>query len=204
MVAGFFSELARRALVLSGLALFLEVLLPKGSLRKYARLVLGVMLAGAFIEPLAALLPGEAVVSASIFTDLPQADSRVNGYSDNTEEIIEAGSRLAEQAEAEAADALAADLERQITAFISQQADVAGCEVAVQFDAGDADGAAAASTGNNWGRVFIMLSVNEDAAGVAEEVAAKIKTNVAAFYDLSEAAVRVSLVKYGGDAAAGQ
>lgn len=196
IAAEFLSELARRALVISGLALFLEVLLPKGSLRKYARLVLGIMLVGALAEPVLDFLPGKAAISAGIFADVP-------GPADNTEEIIAAGGRLAEAAEAEAAEALAGDLSREIESLVMMQGSVADCEVSVEFADGDFDGAAAAGTGNNRGRVFIMLSVNENAAAQAAEVEQRVKDNVASFYGLPAEAVRVSVLKYGEKRTAG-
>lgn len=197
MLTELFCELARRALVLSGMAVLLEVVLPKGSLRKYARLVVGIMLVGALIEPVADILPGGAAVSATVFSDMTGGASRA----DNTEEIIAAGSSLAAAAENDAKKQLAADLEKQIGVFVRQKSEVTDCEVEVSFAEGDSDGAATVSTGGGWGSVLVMLSVSEQAAPAAEDIAAAVQNDVAAFYDLPAESVRVSVSKYGDDRA---
>ena len=176
------SAVARQALVLCGLALFLEVLLPNGGMKKTARLVMGLLVLGALLTPVAALYDEGVAVTANIF--LPPQD--------NTEEIIAAGGRLAGRAADEAAESLAADIERQLSKFVALQNGVADCEVQVQLASEDL----AVDQGHNWGRVTILLSVDER-QGDAAEIAAKVRQSVAAFYDLSEAEVRVSVIEYG-------
>lgn len=177
-----FSSVARQALVLCGLTLFLEVLLPQGGMKKTARLVMGLLVLGALLTPMAALYDEGVAVTADIF--LPPQD--------NTEEIITAGGRLAGQAADKAAESLAADIERQLSKFVALQDGVTDCEVEIQLMSGDL----AEDLGYNWGRVTILLSVDEQQGGAAE-IADKVRQSVAAFYDLSEAEVRVSVVEYG-------
>lgn len=187
MVADFFAELARRALTVSGLAVLLSVILPKGGMRDCARLVLGVMLVASLLDPVLALLvsSGESArVSAEIFTDWGAVGRNT------TDEIIEAGGRIAEGARGKEQERMAEDLERQIAALICRDETIDKCEVTVEF----ADEVAAVSGGsNNWGRVFIVLSVSGAAAA---DVADRVVGEVAAFYGLSEEAVRVSVVEY--------
>lgn len=186
MVAEFFAELARRALTVSGLAVLLSVILPKGGMRDCARLVLGVMLVASLLEPVLALVSsGESArVSAEIFTDWGAVGRNT------TDEIIEAGGRIAEGARGKEQERMAEDLERQIAALICRDETIDKCEVTVEF----ADEVAAVSGGsNNWGRVFIVLSVSGAAAA---DVADRVVGEVAAFYGLSEEAVRVSVVEY--------
>lgn len=185
MVAEFFAELARRALAISGLAVLLSVVLPKGGMRDCARLVLGVMLVASLLQPILDVFSRDVGghISAEIFTDWG-ATGR-----DDTAEIIAAGGRIAEGAEAQAREQLAADLERQIAALVCRDGAVKDCEVDVEV----ADEVAAVSAGgNNWGQVFIVL----DMQGASVDVVDKIAADVAAFYDLSTSAVRVSVMEY--------
>lgn len=198
MVVEWFSELARRVLALSGVAVLVGVLLPKGGMRACVRLVLGVMLIAILVEPLVDLFPSDTRVSAAIFENFGG-----NNYHDNTEEIIAAGSDLGKAAELQAKGKMAEDLARQIDVFVCSQADVADCTVTVEFMDEDSEAASSGfydvtkAASNNWGRVFIMLSVDERAADVADDVAERVCDRVAAFYDLPMEDVRVSLVKFG-------
>lgn len=176
------SAVARQALVLCSLALFLEVLLPNGGMKKTARLVMGLLVLSALLSPVAALYDEGVAVTANIF--LPPQD--------NTEEIIAAGGRLAGRAADEAAVNLAADIEQQLSKFVALQNGVADCEVQVQLASEDL----AADQGHNWGRVTILLSIDERQSDAAE-ITVKVRQSVAAFYDLSEAEVRVSVIEYG-------
>ena len=53
-------EVCRQLLVLAGLSLFLEVLLPSGSLKKYTQFVMGLLLVAAMLNPLLGLTRGLA------------------------------------------------------------------------------------------------------------------------------------------------
>ncbi len=170
---------ARQALILAGLALFLEVLLPQGQIKKYARLVLGLLLAGALLSPFWAHAPG--AVSAAIFVAPP----------DNTEAILAAGSDLSRRAEEAAQKELAAEVERQLAAFVTLREGVAAADVEVEL--AEASGQ---ELGHNWGRVVILLNVAETAAAPPQEIAAAVRRSVAAFYDLDESAVQVSVAAY--------
>ncbi|HIU10733.1 MAG TPA: stage III sporulation protein AF [Candidatus Avidehalobacter gallistercoris] len=172
------TAVTRQALILSGLALFLEVMLPAGQVKKYARLVMGLLLAGALLAPLCDMRGG--AVSASIFVAPP----------DNTEAIIAAGSNLSEQAEREAEQELVAEVEQQLTAFSELQEGVVKAEVNVELAEGNE------MPGHNWGRVVILLSVADGENVQAQAIADSVKRSVAAFYDLDENAVQVSVASY--------
>lgn len=172
------TAVTRQVLILSGLALFLEVLLPAGQIKKYARLVMGLLLAGALLAPACDM--GGGAVSAAIFVAPP----------DNTEAIIAAGTDLSEQAEVEAEQELAAEVAQQLAAFSELQEGVKNAEVTVEL----ADGSE--MSGHNWGRVVILLSVADEQAAEAQAVAASVRRSVAAFYDLEESAVQVSVASY--------
>ncbi len=189
-MASFFAGIARQALAISGLAILLEVLLPKGNIQKCARLVLGVMLVSTFMQPVFNLLPTDGVVTAAVFTD-----TGGRAPADDTAEIIAAGGRLAGAATEQVCSELADDMALQIKKLVCAQAAVADCTVEVNVAADD--GAVLASTGNNAVDVAIMLSISDNAAAAADEVAEAVKADVAAFYGLPTAAVRVSVVEYG-------
>lgn len=186
-MAEFLAELARRALVLSGLAVLLDVVLPQGSMRRLSRLVLSMLLLAAFIEPVVQAVGGADVanVSATVFA----GDGRYAGR-DNTEEIIEAGARLAAGANEEALANLAHNMEQEIAEYVREQAGVS-CRVEVELGAD----AVAASSGDAGG-VLVLLAVDEAAAQV-DDLRGQVAARVAACYGLSAGDVRVSLVKYG-------
>ena len=52
------TEVCRQILILAGLSLFLEVLLPGGSLKKYTQFVMGLLLVAALLNPLLGLTRG--------------------------------------------------------------------------------------------------------------------------------------------------
>lgn len=185
-MAEFLAELARRALVLSGLAVLLDVVLPQGSMRRLSRLVLSMLLLAAFIEPVVGAVGAADVakVSAAVFVDGA-------GQYDNTDEIIEAGARLAAGANEEALANLAHNMEQEIAEYVREQSGL-NCRVEVQLGAD----AVAASSGDYAGGVLVLLAVDEAAAQV-DDLRRQVAARVAACYGLSAGDVRVSLVKYG-------
>lgn len=193
----FFAELARRTLVISGLAVLLEVVLPKGHMKRCTQLVMGVLLLATFIEPVVEILPQkqEVLVAATIFTDI------AGDRQDNTEEIIAAGSQFRTMNESEVKEDMAEELSQQIRDLVRENVNVEDCRVEVSFaedvSEGMAEGAALASTGYAWGQVAIMLAVESEVDEVAAKLAEEVKDKVAVAYDLPGEAVSVSWVVYG-------
>ncbi len=104
------TEVCRQVLVLAGLSLFLEVLLPGGNLKKYTQFVMGLLLVAALLNPLLGLTRGLAPeVKASVFSDMQQI---LSGQADTTEQIVTAGSNLADGVRAQAAQELASGQEQ--------------------------------------------------------------------------------------------
>ncbi len=189
------SEICRQLLMLAGLSLFMEVLLPGGELKKYAQFVMGLLVVAALLNPLLGLTKGLAPdVVAKVFMDTfaeaAQADIR-----DNTDDIITAGSSLDSSAQIVAAQQLADSLERQIASLCSLAAGVEDSRVQVELN--DDITAGSGGVGHNWGRVIIVLTVAADAQTEKETVCREIRQTVADFYDIEPGAVQVSVAEYG-------
>lgn len=186
-------EVCRQLLVLAGLSLFLEVLLPSGSLKKYTQFVMGLLLVAAMLNPLLGLTRGLAPeIKASVFTDM----QRLLADDGQTEQIVAAGSNLASGARAQAAQELAAGLEKQIASLVGLADGVEACTVEVNLDADLLYEAAEADSWHNWGQVIIVLTVEEARQAQAEGISRTVRQTVADFYDIDAAAVQVSVASF--------
>lgn len=191
-------EVCRQLLVLAGLSLFLEVLLPGGSLKKYTQFVMGLLLVAAMLNPLLGLTRGLAPqIKASVFTDM-QRLLAADGAEGQTEQIVAAGSNLATGARAQAAQELAAGLEKQISSLVGLAEGVEACTVEVNLAADMLYEAAEADSWHNWGQVIIVLTVEEARQAQAEAISRTVRQTVADFYDIEAAAVQVSVASFGG------
>lgn len=190
------TEVCRQILILAGLSLFLEVLLPGGSLKKYTQFVMGLLLVAALLNPLLGLTRGLAPeVQASVFGDMQQI---LSGQSGNTEQIIAAGSNLADGARAQAAQELAGGLERQIASLVNLAAGVEDCAVEVNLNADLLYDTAEPGSWHNWGQVIIVLTVEQARQEQADNIGRAVRQTVADFYDIEPAAVQVSIASYRG------
>ena len=188
------TEVCRQVLVLAGLSLFLEVLLPGGSLKKYTQFVMGLLLVAALLNPLLGLTRGLAPeVKASVFSDMQQI---LSGQADTTEQIVTAGSNLADGVRAQAAQELANGLERQIASLVGLAAGVENCTVEVSLNADLLYDAAEQGGWHNWGQVIIVLTVEQARQEQAENIGRAVRQTVADFYDIEPAAVQVSIANY--------
>ncbi len=139
-----------------------QVLLPSGSLKKYTQFVMGLLLVAAMLNPLLGLTRGLAPeIKASVFTDM----QRLLADDGQTEQIVAAGSNLASGARAQAAQELAAGLEKQIASLVGLADGVEACTVEVNLDADLLYEAAEADSWHNWGQVIIVLTVEEARQG---------------------------------------
>ena len=189
------SELCRELLVLAGLSLFMEVLLPVGELKKYAQFVMGLLVVAAMLNPLLGFTKGLAPsIAAEVFTDRlgAELEKELSGRQDNTQQIIAAGSSLDDSARIAAAQQLTDSLERQIGSLCSLAIGVEGSQVQVELN----EAALAGDGGHNWGRIIIVLTVASDAAVDKEAICREIRQTVADFYDIELAAVQVSVAEY--------
>lgn len=188
------TEVCRQVLVLAGLSLFLEVLLPGGNLKKYTQFVMGLLLVAALLNPLLGLTRGLAPeVKASVFSDMQQI---LSGQADTTEQIVTAGSNLADGVRAQAAQELASGLERQIASLVGLAAGVENCTVEVSLNADLLYDAAEQGGWHNWGQVIIVLTVEEARQAQAEGISRTVRQTVADFYDIEAAAVQVSVASF--------
>lgn len=190
-------EVCRQLLVLAGLSLFLEVLLPGGSLKKYTQFVMGLLLVAAMLNPLLGLTRGLAPeIKASVFTDMRRLLT-VDGVDSQTEQIVTAGSNLAAGARAQAAQELADGLEKQISSLVGLTDGVEACTVEVNLAVDQLYEEAEADSWHNWGQVIIVLTVEEARQAQAEGISRTVRQTVADFYDIEAAAVQVSVASFG-------
>ncbi len=187
------SEVCRQVLVLAGLSLFLEVLLPGGNLKKYSQFVMGLLLVAALLNPLLGLGRGLAPeIKASVFRDMRQ----LLAEDGTTQQIITAGSNLAEGAKSQAAQELAQGLERQIASLIGLAEGVADCTVEVDLNADLLYDTAGQEGWHNWGQVIIVLTVEQARREQTEGICRQVRQTVADFYDIDPAMVQISVASY--------
>jgi len=187
------TEVCRQVLLLAGLSLFLEVLLPGGNLKKYTQFVMGLLLVATLLNPLLGLTRGLAPeIEASVFRDMRQLLDDKGGAADATERIITAGSNLADGAKAQAAQELASGLERQIASLAGLAPGVEDCAVEVNllYDLAEQN------SWHNWGQVVIVLTIEQSRLAQAESIGQQVRQTVADFYDIEPAAVQVSVAGY--------
>lgn len=190
-------EVCRQLLVLAGLSLFLEVLLPGGNLKKYTQFVMGLLLVAAMLNPLLGLTRGLAPeIKASVFTDMRRLLT-VDEVDSQTQQIVAAGSNLAAGARAQAAQELADGLEKQISSLVGLTDGVEACAVEVNLAVDQLYEAAEADSWHNWGQVIIVLTVEEARQAQAEGISRTVRQTVADFYDIEAAAVQVSVASFG-------
>ena len=193
-------EVCRQLLVLAGLSLFLEVLLPGGNLKKYTQFVMGLLLVAAMLNPLLGLTRGLAPeIKASVFTDMRRllTVDGVDEVDSQTQQIVAAGSNLAAGARAQAAQELADGLEKQISSLVGLTDGVEACAVEVNLAVDQLYEAAEADSWHNWGQVIIVLTVEEARQAQAEGISRTVRQTVADFYDIEAAAVQVSVASFG-------
>ena len=191
------TEVCRQVLLLAGLSLFLEVLLPGGNLKKYSQFVMGLLLVATLLNPLLGLTRGLAPeIEASVFRDMRQLLAGDDKDS-STEQIITAGSNLADGAKAQAAQELASGLERQIASLVGLASGVEDCTVEVNLYADLLYDTGEQNSWHNWGQVIIVLTIEQSRLEQAENIGSQVRQTVADFYDIEPAAVQVSVASYG-------
>lgn len=186
------ASVCRQVLVIAGLSLFLDVLLPGGSFRKYTQFVMGLLLVAVLLNPLLGIAGQDLPqVTAGVF-------SSVAFPPDNSGEIIAAGAGMTADAVSQAEVELADSLARQIRSLIVLTDGVEDGRVEVQLS----DEALLADhwTGDahNWGQVVIVLTVAADRAAEGAALCSSVRRSVADFYDIDENMIQVSLASYGG------
>lgn len=182
------SAVCRQLLIIAGLSLFLDVLLPGGTFRKYTQFVMGLLMVVVLLNPLLGLAGyGLPQVTAGVFSSIsPQ---------DNSAGIIAAGAGMAADAAGRAEEDLAEGLARQISSLITLTDGVDESRVEVKLADGVLSGGLSADA-HNWGQVIIVLTVAADRAADAELLCGRVRRSVADFYDIDESMVQVSLAGY--------
>ncbi len=117
-------ELVRDLAVVAVLAAFLDMLLPNGRMRRFARVVTGLFVLLLVISPLLPLVSAEKNWDLDALFAEGEADSAG---------ILAAGEALRAEWEAAAADDYAAELAAQLSAELAAREDVAEAETALSF-----------------------------------------------------------------------
>lgn len=183
------SVVCRQLLIIAGLSLFLDVLLPGGAFRRYTQFVMGLLMVSVLLNPLLGLYGQDLPqVTADVFSSISPPD--------DTAAIIAAGAGMNAAAAAEAGEELAQDLARQIRSLILLTDGVEDGNVQVELSDTALLGVAVDDE-HNWGRVIIVLTVAADKAADAGALCGRVRRSVAELYGISEGMVQVSVAGYG-------
>ncbi len=172
------SELCRQLLIIAGLSLLLDVLLPRGDFRRYTQFIMGMLMVAVLLNPLVAVMGAaeqgginkNSLAVVEIFADKKYtadfdrdfdfgSDTDIDSDIDSdTEAIIAAGGRVQSVLSVAAEEKLADDLSRQIRSLLLLTDGVADGEVSVKINSGEnareKDGK---NDGENAGEDLVML-----------------------------------------------
>ncbi|MBE0466257.1 MAG: stage III sporulation protein AF [Candidatus Desulforudis sp.] len=149
-------NLVRELVILIILAVFLELLLPHGDLRRYVRMVLGLLIIVAVLQAGVSFWNRDLAVDLS-WVSLGPPDQAA------TAEIIREGERLWQMGQARAMNEYEEGLARQIKALAGLNPDLRVSEVRVRLEGG-------AEAGNLGRLEEVILVLDEDGAWGGEEV----------------------------------
>ncbi len=120
------SQIVEEILVIAGLSLFMEVMLPSGTLKKYSQFVMGLLVMVAVLNPLINFFGGDLTSVQVASGKLGNFQSQ--DYADDTALIVSAGQDLALDLEMAGSSVAEETLERQIrsmTKLVDGVSDVA-------------------------------------------------------------------------------
>lgn len=180
------SGIVEEILVIAGLSLFMEVMLPSGALKKYSQFIMGLLVIIAVLNPLINFFGGD-------MGQVQMSSWQIENYDDDTALIVSAGQDLALDLEMAASNVAEETLENQIrsmTKLVDGVSDVAVDLVLV---------------GEELVQLQVLLTLmtgvtveSEDTALSAAQIA-DIKSDVlgviTSFFDIDPEKVEISLVE---------
>ena len=123
-------QMVRQIAMLTLFAVFVEMLLPKGDMQKFARMVMGLLLLVVVLNPLLAVLE----------TSMPQVGSRSKAYDAETTAVLQQGAAVAAAATKQEAQTWQEEMATQITATVVLLPGVEKAAIRLQLT-GDGPGA---------------------------------------------------------------
>ena len=173
------TEIIRNLVILAFLSLVLELVLPRGNMAKYVRLVMGLLVILVVIQPLLTLSGGDwSELAESVFHQ--QAE-------DNTEAIVSDGNNMADQWSETALAEYEATVADQVEAM------------ALTVDGVEAAMAEAVIQDDNLSSVAVVLTLTGDLNVEDEEQVRDIRQQtekiVGDFFDLSSSQIEVSIAR---------
>lgn len=105
------SSIVEEILVIAGLSLFMEVMLPSGTLKKYSQFVMGLLVIVAVLNPLINFFGGD-------LSQVQMSSWQIENYDDDTALIVSAGQDLALDLEMAASNVAEETLEKQIRSMV--------------------------------------------------------------------------------------
>jgi len=203
-------ELIQTLVVIVVLAVFMEMLLPRGDMRRYVKMVMGLLVIIAVMQTAA------GVVNSELLREVPRVTVSDNG-SPSLEDIMAAGKQLSELSRDEAARRYSEGVAGQVLSLAKLHADVNAVdarvkigpennsidEITIVFNTGTAKQAETTGAGGTVAGVQpVVINVGDDAgdgakgaAGVPtpeeRKAAAGVAGAVAEFYNLPPGQVKI-------------
>jgi len=169
------SEMVRNIAVLVLLALFMELLLPFGELSRFIRMVMGLVLLAAVLNPILGLLKQEQLLPSFQKED----------YSQETAAILDRGEELSTQMEDQALSEYEQSTVSQIEALVSLVDGVKSVEASAEAD-------------SQGGIKKISLEVSKTSATVSEEgLKTKITDTISRFYNIDPSILEIVITEEG-------
>ncbi len=154
--------LVQNLVIIVILAVLLEMLLPVGEMRRFTRMVMGLMVIVAVVQAMHGLSGG------SLFREIEDYAWRSLHGQEKTVDILEEGRRLEERNRLLAADQYKKGLERQILALVGAggKAGLVGADLNIQDD----------PAGKDFGRIreIILVFSREKGVGAVEPVSVAV------------------------------
>ncbi len=172
-------EIVRNVCILVILAAFFELLLPSGQLSGFVRLVMGLLILAAVINPILGFVGQDPVLDIYSRED----------YSQQTEQLLEEGNELSQGLTEQAQSEYEAGLKGQIASLAALTPGILSAEVDLQL-----------SQGNETYAVIERVQVRAVKDGsVPDETALrhKITVTLANFYSIDESLIKVTFSEGG-------
>ncbi len=169
------SQIVRNIIILSILALFFEMLLPKSELASFAKVVLGLLVLMVVLNPLLALFNG-GVEPWEIYT------AETNN-STSTANIISEGENLAQELDNNAVSSFQTSLAKQMAGMARLVEGVEAAQVDIVMAVSDEK--------STLREVLVRLEISE---ADTQTVKNKVRESLMNFYDLNESQIKVETV----------
>jgi stage III sporulation protein AF len=164
-------EMVRNVSVIVLINLFLSLIVPAGELSRFIRMVMGLLLIAAMLNPIVQIVSGKNFQPIYSATD----------YQDNTATMLSEGERVAGQLQAAAKKDYDTELARQVEALCNLVAGVG--EAGVILESEEQTGVIEK----------IIIDVTQEPDAVAEFLENKIRSTIANFFGIENEVIHISI-----------